>query len=97
MFISIGISIYQRINVVLHPADDLMQIIRFDYVHGNPAIAQVLSFTPPLIAIIVIYFFTGNIYAVNIGTIFALLFQGAMVGVADKVVFPALKHRNLSR
>jgi len=96
-FIGTGISIYQRINVMLHPADDLMQILRFDYFHGNATAAQITSFMPPLIAIAITFFFTHQIYAVNIGTIFALLFQGAIVAWADKHIIPSLKHRNLSR
>lgn len=96
-FIGTGISIYQRINVMLHPADDLMQILRFNYFHGNATAAQITSFMPPLIAIVITFFFTHQIYAVNIGTIFALLFQGAIVAWADKHIMPKLKHRNLSR
>jgi len=52
-------------------------------------------FMPPIIAIIVSYALTHQIYAINIGTVFALLFQGGLVGVFDKIVFPDLKHRNL--
>ena len=39
-FIGIAISIYQRVNLVLHPADDLYQIIRFRYCHGNASISM---------------------------------------------------------
>lgn len=95
VFISVAISIYQRINWMLHPADDLMQIVRFKFFKGNSSLAQLVVFMPPIIAIIVSYALTHQIYAINIGTVFALLFQGGLVGVFDKIVFPDLKHRNL--
>ncbi|WP_390407275.1 YczE/YyaS/YitT family protein [Lacticaseibacillus jixiensis] len=88
-------SIYQRINVVLHPNDDFMQILRFHFLKGNAAIAQPTSFVPPIIIDLLCLFFTRQLYAVNIGTLFSLVAQGAIVGVADKRVFPKLKHRHL--
>ena len=80
---------------MLHPADDLMQIVRFKFFKGNSSLAQLVVFMPPIIAIIVSYALTHQIYAINIGTVFALLFQGGLVGIFDKIVFPDLKHRNL--
>ncbi|WP_125710637.1 hypothetical protein [Lacticaseibacillus porcinae] len=93
--IGCAISIYQRINVVIHPNDDLMQIIRFKFFHGNAAIAQVVSFLPPIIIDILCVSFTRQIYAINIGTLFSLVAQGAVIGFADMHVFPKLKHRHL--
>lgn len=88
-------SIYQRINVLLHPNDDFMQILRFRFLHGNAAAAQPVSFIPPITLDLLCLLFTHQLYAVNIGTLFSLVAQGAIVGVADKHVFPKLKHRNL--
>ena len=75
--------------------DDLMQIIRFKYFKGSSTIAQLVTFTPPIVAIIISVIVSHHIYAINVGTIFALLCQGPIVGIADKIVFPSLKHRNL--
>ncbi|XIF19713.1 MAG: Hypothetical protein AJITA_00393 [Acetilactobacillus jinshanensis] len=51
-FIAVAISIYQRVNLALHPADDLMQILRFKFFDGNAAKAMWCSYIPPtLIAI----------------------------------------------
>ncbi len=94
--IAVAISIYQRINWMLHPVDDLMQIIRFKYLQGNATVAQLIVFTPPIVAIVISLLVTHQLYAINIGTLFALAFQGTMVGIADKVVFPSLKHQNLA-
>lgn len=93
--IAIAISLYQRVNWMLHPVDDLMQIIRFKYFRGNSTIAQLVVFTPPVVAIVVSFMVSNHLYAVNLGTIFALLFQGSLVGWADKHIFTNLKHRNL--
>ncbi|KRL44955.1 hypothetical protein [Lacticaseibacillus manihotivorans] len=95
MCIGCATSIYQRINVVLHPNDDFMQIIRFKFLHGNAAIAQPVSFLPPILIDILCVSFTHQIYAINIGTLFSLVAQGAVIGFADTHVFPKLKHRHL--
>ena len=95
VFISIAISIYQRINWMLHPADDLMQIVRFKFFKGNSSLAQFVVFLPPIAAIAVSYALTHQIYAINVGTVFALMFQGSLVGVFDKLVFTDLKHRKI--
>ena len=37
----------------------------------------------------------GGIYNFGLGTLFALLFQGAITGWADRHIFPKLKHQAL--
>ncbi|WP_429970828.1 fructose permease [Fructilactobacillus sp. Tb1] len=91
--IAIAISIYQRVNLVLHPNDDLMQIIRFKYLHGNAKLAMWYSYIPPTIIGIIAILITRRIAFYGIGTIFAFLFQGSITGLADKFVFPKLKHQ----
>lgn len=93
--IGTAISIYQRVNLVLHPADDLMQIIRFKYVKGNANLAMWLSYIPPTIMAIIAIIMTGSIKNLGLGTIFAFLFQGGITGLADRFVFPNLKHQAL--
>ena len=94
-FIGTAISIYQRANLVLHPADDLFQIIRFRYCKGNATIAMWLSYIPPTIMAIIAAVMQGGIYNFGLGTLFALAFQGAITGWADKKIFPKLKHQAL--
>lgn len=93
--IGIAISIYQRVNLVLHPADDLFQIIRFRYCHGNATVAMWLSYIPPTIMAIIAAFMQGGIYNFGLGTLFALLLQGAITGWSDQLVFPRLHHQAL--
>ncbi|BDR58722.1 hypothetical protein [Xylocopilactobacillus apicola] len=97
VMISTGVSIYQRINILLHPNDDLMQIIRFKFFKGNSAIAMWVSLIPPIIISLICFLLTKRLYAVNVGTVFALAFQGILIGQADRFVFPSLKHRGLSK
>lgn len=91
--LGIAISIYQRVNVILHPNDDMTNIIRFKYVKGNPVAAQLLNFAFPLVVIIVLWIAFKELVAVNVGTIIALFFQGAVIGWTDKHIFKRLKHR----
>ena len=93
-FIAVAISIYQRVNLVLHPADDLMQILRFKYFHGSAFKAMWASYIPPTIFAIIAFVITfPNLYNFGLGTIFAFLFQGGITGIADKYVFKNLKHQ----
>ena len=93
--IGVAISIYQRANLVLHPADDLFQIIRFRYCHGNASLAMWFSYLPPTIMAIIAAIMQGGIYNFGLGTLFALLLQGAITGWADGHVIPSLHHQAL--
>lgn len=91
--IGVAISIYQRVNLVLHPADDLMQILRFKYFGGHAAQAMWASYIPPIILAVIALVITRSFTNFGLGTIFAFLFQGGITGFADKWVFPTLKHQ----
>lgn len=91
--LSFAISIYQRVNLILHPNDDMTNIIRFKYVHGNAAIAQYLNFAIPLIIIIILWLIYGSIVSFNIGTLISFTCQGPLIGWCDKHTFKHLHHR----
>lgn len=99
--IAIGISIYQRANIALHPADDLMQIIRFKFVKGNAAVAMWISYIAPTVvaigAITVLSIRNGGFTLTyfGVGTVFAFLCQGGITGWADKHIFGWFKHQAL--
>lgn len=90
--IAIAISIYQRVNWIIHPLDELTNTIRFKFCNGNPVHAQLLTFCIPIAMLIIMFTLSGHLYAVNLGTIAALLCQGAWIGWADKRVFASLPH-----
>lgn len=93
--IGIAISIYQRTNLILHPADDLMQILRFKYFKGAAAKAMWASYIPPTIIGIIAIIIMPDFSNYGIGTIFAFLFQGGITGWGDKAVFPSLKRQGI--
>ncbi|WP_307995014.1 fructose permease [uncultured Weissella sp.] len=93
--IGVAISIYQRVNLVLHPADDLMQILRFKYCRGNAGVAMWLSYIPPTVMAIIAYLINSKFQNFGLGTLFAFFFQGGITGWADKHIFPNLKHQRL--
>lgn len=95
MMIGCGISIYQRINLILHPNDDLMQILRFRFLHGNAVLASLTAFLTPILIILICVLIQHQIWAVNIGTVVALLFQGTFIALSDRFVFKKLKHQRL--
>lgn len=90
--VAMAVSMYSRSNLIMHSNDDLAYIIRFKYIHGSAVISQWLSYIPPILIIGASYVFTGKLYAIGFGTIFALLFQGAMMKWSDTHAFPKLKH-----
>ncbi|MFC6323553.1 YczE/YyaS/YitT family protein [Companilactobacillus baiquanensis] len=92
VFFCVAISLYQRANIVMHPNDDTTNILRFFYLKGNSTAAQIIDFIPPTIVVIIAFFVTGNIYSVNIGTLFSILFNGILIATADKIIWPSLKH-----
>ena len=93
--IGTAISIYQRVNFVLHPADDLMQILRFKYFKGRAAVAMWASYIPPTIMAIIAIIITRQFTNFGLGTVFAFLCQGAVTGWADIHIFRKLKHQKL--
>ncbi|MCY9806323.1 hypothetical protein OXT66_02020 [Lentilactobacillus senioris] len=90
--VAVAVSMYTRSNLIMHPNDDLAYIIRFKFGNGSAIISQWLSYIPPLTIIAFSYFFTGHLYAIGFGTIWALVTQGAVMKWSDYHMFPKLKH-----
>lgn len=91
--IAAGVSLYQRVNWMLHPCDDLMQIVRFRFFEGSTNRAMLAVYLPAVLITVLCVWDTHHLWAVNIGTIFALVFQGWLIGIADRRLFRQLKHR----
>ena len=83
-----AISLYQRANLIMHPNDDTTNILRFIYFKGRVVVAQLV----PLVAIIVTVVFTHHVYSVNIRTVFCLLCNGPLIGIADRHLWHGLYH-----
>ncbi|WP_262315031.1 YczE/YyaS/YitT family protein [Lacticaseibacillus parakribbianus] len=93
--VGVAVSLYQRVNIMVHPNDDMMQIVRFKFFKGRAVLAQWGTYLIPLTLIALSAVFTHRVWAVNLGTAFALICQGSIVGWADLHIFPALKHRHI--
>ncbi|ORN10533.1 hypothetical protein FAM21838_01490 [Lentilactobacillus parabuchneri] len=92
IFFCTAISLYQRANLLMHPNDDTTNILRFMYLKKSAVAAQLIDFVPPIIAMIISFAMTKNLYAVNVGTIFSILFNGLIIQTADRYVWAKLKH-----
>lgn len=92
IFFCTAISLYQRANLLMHPNNDTTNILRFMYLKKSAVAAQLIDFVPPIIAMIISFAMTKNLYAVNVGTIFSILFNGLIIQTADRYVWPKLKH-----
>ncbi|GAB5057206.1 DUF6198 family protein [Companilactobacillus alimentarius] len=92
ILVSIGTSIYQRCNLIQHPNDEMAYLLRFKYLHGSAGWGQLVSYTPPVIIMIICFLVSGRILSVGIGKILAMFCQGIIIGISDKIVVPSLKH-----
>lgn len=88
-----GVSITMRVNVITHPLDDLVLHTRFQYLKGNVFLAQVINFTFPLLISLAIWFISGNIKSVNLGTLISFFGQGLVIGWADMHIIQHLTFR----
>lgn len=93
IMVAIGVSITQRVQIVLHPMDDVVVITRFKYFHGNATVSQLVNFMIPMVMSFTVWAVTHELVALNVGTIFSFLAQGMIIGWADKHVFSRLVHR----
>ncbi|WP_408869121.1 YczE/YyaS/YitT family protein [Brochothrix campestris] len=91
VFIAAGVSIYLRLNVVLHPVDELLQVFRLQVFRGNVVKAQVTSLSIPLIGSLIFWWLSGNLYAVNVATLVSFFFMGWFIVFFDKYLFPSIK------
>lgn len=92
VFFCTAISLYQRANILMHPNDDTTNILRFFYLRKSAVAAQLIDFIPPIVAMMISFAVTQNLFAVNIGTFFSIICNGLIIQTADKYVWPRLKH-----
>lgn len=94
---AVATSVYQRLSVMLHPNDELSYLIRFKFVHGSAAWGQYLSYIIPLAVLVYCYLTKRKVLSIGLGTLFALIFQGPLIGWSDHLIFPRLNHRPISK
>ncbi|MCO7175002.1 YitT family protein [Sporolactobacillus kofuensis] len=90
--IACALSIYFKVNLVLHPFDDLLKILREKYLHGNVVRAQRISLGIPLTLGLSIGLFRHNLIGINLGTAISFLCMGYFILFFDRVI-----HLHLNR
>ncbi|GAO99420.1 hypothetical protein [Fructobacillus ficulneus] len=93
--VGVAISAYQRVNFILHPIDDMTNILRFSYFHGSAPKAQMSNFIFAISISLLCWAVSGKIVALNIGTAFSFFMQGNIIAWSDRLVFPHLVHGNM--
>lgn len=93
--IGVAISIYQRVNWILHPLDDLTNILRFDYFHGNASKAQMSNFIAAIALSLFAFIFSHQFVALGLGTLVSFLFQGRNIAWSDHYIFKHLVHGDI--
>ncbi|WP_241654831.1 YczE/YyaS/YitT family protein [Sporolactobacillus shoreae] len=86
MCIGCALSIYFRVNLVLHPFDDLMKILREKFFHGNVVLAQRVSLGIPLAVGLSIGLVRHQLIGISIGTAVSFLCMGYFILLFDKVL-----------
>lgn len=83
--IGCAISVYFRVNLVIHPFDDFIKILKTDYMNGSVVRAQWITLGIALGISVVFGLLNGRILGVNIGTILTYILLGQFAALCDKV------------
>lgn len=84
--IGAALSIYFRVNLVLHPFDDLLKIIREKYLHGNVVRAQRIALGIPLVIGLTIGLMRHQLVGISLGTAISFLCTGYFILLFDKTI-----------
>lgn len=93
MCIGAALSIYFRVNLCLHPFDDLMKILREKYLHGNVVLAQWISLGIPLLISLPLGLFRHHLIGINIGTVISFLCMGYFILLFDRIIHLHLERK----
>ncbi|GGL59679.1 membrane protein [Sporolactobacillus putidus] len=86
MCIGAALSIYFRVNLVLHPFDDLLKILRDNYLHGDVVLAQRIALAIPLSVGLTMGIVRHHLIGINLGTAISFLFMGYFILLFDKTI-----------
>ncbi|GAY76719.1 YczE/YyaS/YitT family protein [Sporolactobacillus inulinus] len=82
--IAAALSIYFKVNLVLHPFDDMLKILREKYLKGNVVLAQRISLGIPLAIGLAVGFFRHELVGINLGTLISFLCMGYFILFFDR-------------
>lgn len=86
ILIAAAVALYQQANLVMHPNDELMFLIRKRVKNGNAIVAQFIAYVFPVTLTVSAFLLKGSWFAIGIGTLISFLFQGFFVEQTDKVI-----------
>ncbi|MFT8320614.1 MAG: hypothetical protein ABF649_06885 [Bacillus sp. (in: firmicutes)] len=86
LMIGAAVSIYLRVDLVFHPCDDLLNILRHKYLNGNVIYAEIISLGIPLCISGAFGIVQNRIYGINIGTIISFMFLGFFIHFFDRTI-----------
>lgn len=84
--IGAALSIYFRVNLVLHPFDDMLKILREKYLKGNVVLAQRISLGIPLTIGLSIGLIRHHLIGISLGTAISFLCTGYFILLFDKTI-----------
>lgn len=76
----------------MHPNDDTTNIQRFLYFKGRVGKAQLVNFLVPIVVLVITTIISHHLYSVNVGTVLCVLFNGPLIGFADRHFWRGLHH-----
>ncbi|WP_445489136.1 YczE/YyaS/YitT family protein [Niallia sp. 03133] len=86
LMIGAAVSIYLRVDLVFHPCDDLLNILRRKYLNGNVIYAEIISLGLPLCISGIFGVVQNKIYGINIGTLISFMFLGFFIHFFDRTI-----------
>lgn len=86
IFVAIAISIYVKLDIVLHPIDLFYKMLRDRFFNGNVVKAQLINYGIPIVLAILFGILDHDIVALSIGTIIYFLLFGKVLDTIDKKI-----------
>ncbi|MGM0110032.1 hypothetical protein [Enterococcus sp. DIV0187] len=93
VLISIAVALYQKADIVLHPNDELMLIVRNQFTKNNATKAQALVYIIPIGASLLAHAISGKWIGIGVGTVMSILFQGPIIDLCDCLLFSKRRRR----
>lgn len=84
VLVAISISIYVKLDIVLHPIDLFYKMLRDRFFGGSVVKAQLINYGIPIFLAVFFGLLNHNIEALSIGTIIYFLIFGKILATVDK-------------
>lgn len=92
VIVCLGTSFYQRANLWMYPTDSLTDILAYRFFAGNVFYGQMVAFIPAILVILTVALKEQQFIGVQLGTLFALLFNGELINFFNHHAVKSLRH-----